>query len=240
MVAYDDLTAVDQYILVKLNDVVKEVRKDCEEYDYVDTSKVLMNFMVNELSSYYCDFTKDILYCNALNDTRRRQVQTVYWKCLDALVKLWAPFLCYTTEEVWMHFNNDEAESVHYCHFPAVESYANADALKEEFASLLDVRTDVMKALEESRNAKTIGTAQEAEVQLTVCKEDADKLNEGLNGSLAQWLIVSKATVEVGAERSVKVVKATGTKCPRCWNYSTEADENGLCPRCQAVMKAEK
>ena len=84
MVAYDDLTAVDQYILVKLNDVVKEVRKDCEEYDYVDTSKVLMNFMVNELSSYYCDFTKDILYCNALNDTRRRQVQTVYWKCLDA------------------------------------------------------------------------------------------------------------------------------------------------------------
>ena len=88
MVAYDDLTAVDQYILVKLNDVVKEVRKDCEEYDYIDTSKVLMNFMVNELSSYYCDFTKDILYCNALNDTRRRQVQTVYWKCLDALVKL--------------------------------------------------------------------------------------------------------------------------------------------------------
>lgn len=240
MVAYDDLTAVDQYILVKLNDVVKEVRKDCEEYDYVDTSKVLMNFMVNELSSYYCDFTKDILYCNALNDTRRRQVQTVYWKCLDALVKLWAPFLCYTTEEVWMHFNNDEAESVHYCHFPAVESYANVDALKEEFASLLDVRTDVMKALEESRNAKTIGTAQEAEVQLTVCEEDADKLNEGLNGSLAQWFIVSKATVEVGAERSVKVVKATGTKCPRCWNYSTEADENGLCPRCQAVMKAEK
>ena len=121
-----------------------------------------------------------------------------------------------------------------------MESYANADALKEEFASLLDVRTDVMKALEESRNAKTIGTAQEAEVQLTVCEEDADKLNEGLNGSLAQWLIVSKATVEVGAERSVKVVKATGTKCPRCWNYSTEADENGLCPRCQAVMKAEK
>lgn len=240
MVAYDDLTAVDQYILVKLNDVVKEVRKDCEEYDYVDTSKVLMNFMVNELSSYYCDFTKDILYCNALNDTRRRQVQTVYWKCLDALVKLWAPFLCYTTEEVWMRFNNDEAESVHYCHFPTVESYANADALKEEFASLLDVRADVMKALEESRNAKTIGTAQEAEVQLTVCEEDADKLSEGLNGSLAQWLIVSKATVEVGAERSAKVVKATGTKCPRCWNYSTEADENGLCPRCQAVMKAEK
>ncbi len=239
MVAYDALESVDQYILVKLNDVVKEVRKDCEEYDYVDASKVLTNFMVNELSSYYCDFTKDILYCNAKNDTRRRQVQTVYWQCTDALVKLWAPFLCYTTEEVWTHFNNDEAESVHYCHFPSVQEYANERSLKEEFNDLLNIRTDVMKALEESRSEKTIGTAQEAEVQLSLEASDAEKLEKGLKGSLAQWLIVSKATVTEASERSVKVVKASGTKCPRCWNYSEEADENGLCPRCHAVMEKE-
>ena len=239
MVAYDALESVDQYILVKLNDVVKEVRKDCEEYDYVDASKVLTNFMVNELSSYYCDFTKDILYCNAKDDTRRRQVQSVYWQCTDALVKLWAPFLCYTTEEVWTHFNNDEAESVHYCHFPSVQEYANETSLKEEFNDLLNIRTDVMKALEESRSEKTIGTAQEAEVQLSLEASDVEKLEKGLNGSLAQWLIVSKATVTEASERSVKVVKASGTKCPRCWNYSEEADENGLCPRCHAVMEKE-
>ena len=239
MAAYDALESVDQYILVKLNDVVKEVRKDCEEYDYVDASKVLTNFMVNELSSYYCDFTKDILYCNAKDDTRRRQVQSVYWQCTDALVKLWAPFLCYTTEEVWTHFNNDEAESVHYCHFPSVQEYANETSLKEEFNDLLNIRTDVMKALEESRSEKTIGTAQEAEVQLSLEASDVEKLEKGLNGSLAQWLIVSKATVTEASERSVKVVKASGTKCPRCWNYSEEADENGLCPRCHAVMEKE-
>lgn len=239
MVAYDALESVDQYILVKLNDVVKEVRKDCEEYDYVDASKVLTNFMVNELSSYYCDFTKDILYCNAKDDTRRRQVQSVYWQCTDALVKLWAPFLCYTTEEVWTHFNNDEAESVHYCHFPSVQEYANETSLKEEFNDLLNIRTDVMKALEESRSEKTIGTAQEAEVQLSLEASDVEKLEKGLNGSLAQWLIVSKATVTEASERSVKVVKASGTKCPRCWNYSEEADENGLCPRCHVVMEKE-
>ncbi len=236
MVSYENLTAVDQYILVKLNDVVKAVRKDCEEYDYVDASKVLTNFMVNELSSYYCDFTKDILYCNAEDDERRRQVQSVYWQCLDALVKLWAPFLCYTTEEVWTHFNNDEAESVHYCHFPTVQEYANEAELKEQFDVLLDIRTDVMKALEESRSEKTIGTAQEAEVQLSVNSEEAAQLEKGLNGTLAQWLIVSKAVVTEASERSVKVVKATGTKCPRCWNYSEEADENGLCPRCHSVL----
>ena len=239
MVAYDALESVDQYILVKLNDVVKEVRKDCEEYDYVDASKVLTNFMVNELSSYYCDFTKDILYCNAKDDTRRRQVQSVYWQCTDALVKLWAPFLCYTTEEVWTHFNNDEAESVHYCHFPSVQEYANETSLKEEFNDLLNIRTDVMKALEESRSEKIIGTAQEAEVQLSLEASDVEKLEKGLNGSLAQWLIVSKATVTEASERSVKVVKASGTKCPRCWNYSEEADENGLCPRCHVVMEKE-
>lgn len=236
MKSYDELTPVDQYILVKLNDVVKEVRKDCEEYDYVDASKVLMNFMVNELSSYYCDFTKDILYCDAKDGLRRRQVQSVYWQCLDALVKLWAPFLVYTSEEVWMHFNNDEAESVHYCHFPTVQEYTNADVLKQQFTDLLSIRTDVMKALEESRAAKTIGTAQEAEVQLSVTNEEAKLLEDGLNGTLAQWLIVSKATVTEAVERNVRVVKATGTKCPRCWNYSEQPDENGLCPRCHAVM----
>ena len=236
MLSYDELTAVDQYILVKLNDVVKAVRQDTEEYDYVDASKVLTNFMVVELSSYYCDFTKDILYCDALDDVRRRQVQTVYWTCLDTLVKLWAPFLCYTTEEVWEHFNNDEAESVHYCHFPEVHTYANEQELKDTFTSLLDVRDAVMKALEESRSEKTIGTAQEAHAVIECTKADKELLEGTLKEDVAQWLIVSKATLKESETNKVSILKATGDKCPRCWNYTEEADENGLCPRCHRVM----
>ena len=236
MLSYDELTAVDQYILVKLNDVVKAVRQDTEEYDYVDASKVLTNFMVVELSSYYCDFTKDILYCDALDDVRRRQVQTVYWTCLDTLVKLWAPFLCYTTEEVWKHFNNDEAESVHYCHFPEVHTYANEQELKDTFTSLLDVRDAVMKALEESRSEKTIGTAQEAHAVIECTKADKELLEGTLKEDVAQWLIVSKATLKEAETNKVSILKATGDKCPRCWNYTEEADENGLCPRCHRVM----
>ena len=236
MLSYDELTAVDQYILVKLNDVVKAVRQDTEEYDYVDASKVLTNFMVVELSSYYCDFTKDILYCDALDDVRRRQVQTVYWTCVDTLVKLWAPFLCYTTEEVWEHFNNDEAESVHYCHFPDVHTYANEQELKDTFTSLLDVRDAVMKALEESRSEKTIGTAQEAHAVIECTKADKELLEGTLKEDVAQWLIVSKATLKESETNKVSIIKATGDKCPRCWNYTEEADENGLCPRCHRVM----
>ena len=236
MLSYDELTAVDQYILVKLNDVVKAVRQDTEEYDYVDASKVLTNFMVVELSSYYCDFTKDILYCDALDDVRRRQVQTVYWTCVDTLVKLWAPFLCYTTEEVWEHFNNDEAESVHYCHFPEVHTYANEQELKDTFTSLLDVRDAVMKALEESRSEQTIGTAQEAHAVIECTKADKELLEGTLKEDVAQWLIVSKATLKEAETSKVSILKATGDKCPRCWNYTEEADENGLCPRCHRVM----
>jgi len=110
--------------------------------------------------------------------------------------------------------------------------------LTKKFTTLLEIRTDVLKALEESRNEKLIGTAQEAEVQLTVTDEEAECLDE-LNGALAQWLIVSKAVVNKASERSVKIVKASGTKCPRCWNYSEEADENGLCPRCHEVMASK-
>ena len=236
MLSYDELTAVDQYILVRLNDVVKAVRQDTEEYDYVDASKVLTNFMVVELSSYYCDFTKDILYCDALDDVRRRQVQTVYWTCLDTLVKLWAPFLCYTTEEVWEHFNNDEAESVHYCHFPEVHTYANEQELKDTFTSLLNVRDAVMKALEESRSEKTIGTAQEAHAVIECTKADKELLEGTLKEDVAQWLIVSKATLKEAETNKVSILQATGDKCPRCWNYTEEADENGLCPRCHRVM----
>ncbi len=236
MVAYENLEDTDRYILVRLNEVVKSVRKNCEEYDYLAVNKVLMNFMVNELSSYYCDFTKDILYCDEVTGTRRRQVQTVYWKCADALVKMWAPFLCYTAEEVWTHFSNDSEESVHYTEFPAVEQYADAEVLNQKFESLLALRSDAMKALEEARTSDLIHSAQEASLEISCTDADQDLLNGTLNGAAAQWLIVSNVTFKSADTRSVVVSRATGTKCPRCWNYSEEANEEGLCPRCQKVL----
>ncbi|MBR2066919.1 MAG: isoleucine--tRNA ligase [Solobacterium sp.] len=235
LLTYEQLEEVDQYILVRLNEVVKTVKDDVLKYDYLDANKTLMNFMVNELSSYYCDFTKDILYCEKKDALRRRQVQSVYYKALDALVKLWAPFLVYTCEEVWSFFSNDEKESVHYCNYPEVEEYANAEELKAKFATLLEVRSRAMKALEDKRAEKEINSNQEADIELVVNEEEKALLEATLAPNIAQWLIVSKASLSQG-EAEVKVKKASGTKCPRCWNYSEEADENGLCPRCHEVM----
>lgn len=235
MVKYEDLEAVDQYILVKLDDVVKEVRRAAMDYDYLACNKALMNFMVNELSSYYCDFTKDILYCNDTEDHRRRQVQSVYWICCDKLVRLWAPFLVYTMEEVWQHFNDTSEKSVHNTEFPEAENYANAEVLKAKGESLMHVRNTVLKALEDARNEKTIKSSQEAHITLSAPEDVRALLNSEVGSSLSQWLIVSYADVRDG-ELKAEVTKAEGTKCPRCWNYVTSPDENGLCPRCHAVM----
>lgn len=237
MVAYENLTEIDQFVLVALNDVVKEVREDVLAYDYVAANKALMNFMVNELSSYYCDFTKDILYCEEMDNPRRRQVQSVYWLCADKLVKLWAPFLVFTCEEVWAHFNDDAEKSVHNTEFPAVEEYQNAEEVKANAKKMLDVRSTVLKALEDARNEKMIKSNQEASIQLGVPEDVQALFSSKLDSALSQWLIVSNTEVSTSEEVTVKVEKASGTKCPRCWNYSVNPDEDDLCPRCHAVLK---
>ena len=237
MVAYENLTEIDQFVLVALNDIVKEVREDVLAYDYVAANKALMNFMVNELSSYYCDFTKDILYCEEKDNPRRRQVQSVYWVCADKLVKLWAPFLVFTCEEVWAHFNDDAEKSVHNTEFPAVEEYSNAEEVKANAKKMLDVRSTVLKALEDARNEKMIKSNQEASIQLGVPEDVQALFSSKLDSALSQWLIVSNTEVSTSEEVTVKVEKASGTKCPRCWNYSVNPDEDDLCPRCHAVLK---
>ena len=237
MKAYEELTEIDQYILVKLNDLVKEVREDVLEYDYLAANKALMNFMVNELSSYYCDFTKDILYCEDKNSLRRRQVQSVYWICADKLVRLWAPFLVYTCEEVWSHFNDNSEKSVHNTEYPEVEEYANAESVKEANKTMLEVRTKVLKALEEARSEKMIKSSQEASLTLTLPQDIQDVFKKKLGEALSQWFIVSYTNIVTGDEVVVKVEKAHGCKCPRCWNYTETKHKDGLCYRCDNVLK---
>ena len=239
MVAFEDLERVDQQVLVLLNDLVADVRKDVLEYNYLSANKHLMYFMVNILSSYYCDFTKDILYVSAKGDHRRRQVQSVYWNCADALVKLWAPFLAFTAEEIWTHFSHLGANSVHYEEFLEVKEYAEAEILRDEIKRLLEVRALVTKANEEARNEKLIASSQEAKILLTLPKEEKELVEKNLGAAVAQWLIVSQVELVEG-ETAVKVEKASGQKCPRCWNYDEHVDENGLCPRCHAVMEGYK
>ncbi|MEG0403565.1 isoleucine--tRNA ligase [Anaerorhabdus sp.] len=235
-VAYENLTPVDQYIEVLLNDTVKAVKENYMRFDFLAVAGALMNLMTNELSSYYLDFTKDILYIEKKNSLRRRQVQTVIWDATNILVKCWAPSLAYTMDEVWSKFTNDEAKSVHYTHFPEVKKYENAETLKETFSKMHEIRNEALKSLELARADKVIGKPLEAELTIACSKEDQALLEDTLQGKVAQWLIVSKVVFEEAAERKITVTPAKGVVCPRCWNVTEVHTEDGLCERCQHVL----
>ncbi len=237
-VEYNNLEPIDKYILISLNDMVNKTKEAYANFDFVLATNTMTNFMTNELSSYYCDYAKDILYCD--EGLRRKQVQTVLVKAIDDLVKLWSPVLVFTTDEVYSFFKPNET-SVHYTHFPESETYDDADDIKSEFARLHELRDDVLKALEEARQNKTIGKSLEAHVYLHVSDEDKKLLDKNFGDKVNQWLIVSKVDYtndELTKYEScqVKVEKVSGVVCPRCWNITDSTDPECLCDRCKKVL----
>lgn len=238
LVAYENLEPIDKYMLISLNDMLVKVKNAYDNYDFVQATNTMTNFMTNELSSYYCDYAKDILYCD--EGERRRQVQSVLYQAIDVLVKLWSPVLVFTTEEVYSFFRPNK-DSVHYTHFPKEQTYQNSDEVKADFAKLHVLRDAVLKALEESRQNKTIGKSLEAHVTLNVSYEDKALLEKNFKDKVNQWLIVSK--VDYTSEDlpkyddfGIKVEKVAGVVCPRCWNITDSADPEGLCDRCKKVL----
>ncbi len=241
LVPYEEMEPIDQYMMVSLSHLIKDVRAMYSRYDYVAATSTLTNFMSIDLSSYYCDYAKDILYIEKLEDRRRRQVQSVLYHATDALCKLWSPVLAFTSDEVWSHFGSKEAASVHYTHFPEAPVYANEKEITEKFERLHLLRDDILKALEEARQEKVIGKSLEAHVKLHVSEEDRELLQWAFGEKVMQWLIVSKVSfVEESLTRyneiEVEVSKAYGKICPRCWNITETEDEEGLCERCRKVL----
>ena len=239
---YAELEPLDRYMMNRLNDVVKKVRELYEEYNYIAVSSTLTNFMTNDLSSYYFDFSKDILMCDEKDDPRRRNVQTVLYHTLDALLKLWCPILPYTTYESWKVFDTGEETSVHYTHFPDVKKYEDSEELMKNFERIHLIKDDIFKAREEAVASKVIDKPLEAEVVLHLSEEDKNLLTWAFGSNIHQWLKVSKVTFTdeeltkyLNAE--VKIVKAEGVVCPRCWNITDSKREDCLCERCVKVLK---
>ena len=241
-VAYEDLEAVDKYMMISLNEMANKVKEAYDRYDFVAVTSTMTNFMTNELSSYYCDFAKDILYCDKLDSPRRRKIQTVLYQAMDTLVKLWSPVLPYTTEEVWKFFGSGEATSVHYTHFNDDIKYADEDVIKANFERLHAIRTDIFKAREEAINNKIIEKPMQAHAILHVSEEDKKLLTDAFGNKINQWLIIAKVsfveeTLTKYEVAEVKIEMAPGHVCPRCWNIVEEENEDGLCDRCADAIK---
>jgi len=227
------LPATDAYVLSKVYETAANAVKSYEAYDYKSVVASVSNLMTNELSAYYLDYTKDILYCDAKSSKSRLAVQTVLYESVNALTRILAPVLAHTCEEVWDHFNADN-ESVHLHDF-ALNPFRVTEV--EIWEALLQLRSDIFKQLELARADKVIGKSLEAKVELTVPTDLFTKLTRRVP-NLAQWLIVSDVQIKVGPQQLITVSKAQGMTCPRCWNVTQKHAEDGLCPRCQAVVKA--
>ena len=236
-----ELPALDQYMLIQLAEINAKARKAYSEYRFADVTSMLTTLMTNEFSAYYLDYTKDILYIERKDSVRRRQVQTVLYYAVDTFVRLWAPILPHTTEEVNDFFHAEE-ESIHLGSFPVLPVIENAEEIKTNVARLMAIRADIFKALEEARAEKVIGKSLEAHVLVNVSDEDRQLIEAYCGNHFNQWLIVSKVSFSVDELKQyevcqVAVEKCEGRVCPRCWNITFSNAEDGLCDRCAAVLK---
>jgi len=197
-----------------------------------------------DLSAFYADVLKDRLYTFAAGSPERRSAQTALFAIADGLVRLLAPILPMTSDELWGHLPGRHEESVHLAEFPqGVESMYDA-ALAERWERLLRIRDDVNRALEAERQAKTIGNSLGAKVVVRAWGDHAQLLRP-YRDDLASLFIVSQAEfVPVNVEGSgveVVVSRAEGSKCPRCWRVvpvvSTASGVEGLCDRCVDALQ---
>jgi isoleucyl-tRNA synthetase len=224
-----------------------------EEFAFHRIYQRINHYCVVDLSAFYFDVVKDRLYTYAPNSPGRRAAQTAIWKIGEALVRLLAPIVSFTCEEVWQYLPKVESRgaSVHLEKFPAAADIlggaATEDAKqKEDWRTLLAVRDQVLKALEESRNQKLIGKSLEAQVTVTT-GDPAYSVLQRYQEQLRYLFIVSAVSVKKSESGNgtggvgVQVSKADGQKCERCWNYSVHVGEDKtyptVCERCSAVLK---
>lgn len=232
---------IDEYMLNRLNYVTNRVLYLYDTYDFLNITTTLMNFMTNDLSSFYLDITKDVLYCEAENSVRRRQVQTVLYRILDNLVRLFAPILPFTCEEIYDFFPHKLTTSVHLLEMPKQLEFQLS--MEEDYEQLLLLRDDVLKTLESIRSKGLIGSSQEAHVDLAIFNQKVKTLFLKLDyQEQLRFFIVSSLQLhddldgESGEVAKVLATKNLQTKCVRCWNRYEHVDERSLCERCADVV----
>jgi isoleucyl-tRNA synthetase len=242
-VSADQLLELDQWILIRAEDLVARCLKWYDEFAFHKVYHAIYDFATVDLSAVYFDILKDRLYTSAAKSRARRSAQTALYRLGFALVRLVAPILSFTAEEVWKHMK--QPGSVHLAHFP--EPAELTQGIPEDVRQrsgdwdrLMDVRNNVLKSLETARKEKFIGAPLEARVKLSA-NGDLYPLLQKYAGELPALFIVSEVLLENGPGDTldVAVERAAGTKCERCWKYTTDVGSNPqLATVCAACAEA--
>ena len=255
-VAYEDLRSVDKYMMVRLNQTIEQTRKEgYDKYNFLHIYRTVVNFLTVDLSSFYLDFAKDVVYIEAADNQERRCMQTVFYDIAVALTKLLTPIIPHTAEEIWSYLEEEE-EYVQLAEFPEVETFANQEELLDMWKAFMDFRDDVLKALEVARNEKLIGKSMEAKVTVYP-NEQVRALLTALNANLPQLLIISPDFFTVSEEGpasapeaaqkfedvAILVERAEGHVCDRCRQVKAKLSDHEhlehVCEHCAEVIESE-
>ncbi len=242
-VAENDLLEIDRWALASLDQATEKILRGYENFDFQAAFHALYHLCTVTLSARYFDIIKDRLYISAPRSHERRSAQTALYRIADHLCRLMAPVLVFTADEAWENIPLQEVGSVHLAEFPAILEQPDSKLL-DRWERLFAIRDDVMRALENARNEKRIGSSLEAKVVLTVNGETAAFLLP-YKDDLRYIFIVSQVSIIEGDAFGVAIEPADGKKCERCWNYSVRVGESAkyptVCERCiEALKEVEK
>ena len=207
--------------------------KNLKNYNFHKLYKELLNFCTLDLSSFYFDIRKDVLYCDGVNSKKRKNCVKVLNIILESLLKWFAPILVFTTEEIYSLISKNNT-SIHESYFVKIPDKWKNDKLSEKWSKLFKLKQEANIAIENKRSNKEIGSSLEAEIKLTINEKNFDIL-EGID--LAEYFITSKAE-KIKSEKKetkIEVKKANGEKCPRCWKIL-----ESKCIRCEQAVNKNK
>ena len=229
-VKIENFSELERYTLNRLYSVNQSVKEDLKNYNFHRIYKTLLNFCNLDLSSFYFDIRKDVLYCDDVSSKKRKDCVLVLNLILDCLLKWFAPILVFTTEEIFQLLT-DSKESIHESSFASIPKTWENSELDEKWKALYKIKQDANIAIEQMRSNKKIGSSLEADIEINTNSHDY-KILESLD--LAEYFITSKAKIIKNSNdkdpTSIFVRKAKGIKCPRCWKI---VEKN--CSRCEKI-----
>ena len=241
-VTYDQLSSLDKWLLSRLQRLITRVEEAYTNYSFHVIYHSIHNFCTVDLSALYLDIVKDRIYVGKKDSVKRRASQTVIFETITALLKLMAPVLSSTADEMWSYLKGHVSEeSVLLSDFPVAKPELIDEAIEQDWENIWKIREQVNKKIEEKRAAKEIGHSLDTKVVITAPAQEFELLS-GIDDELKSIFIVSQMEMKQGDEFSITVLKAEGEKCERCWQYATGMKDTGpyphVCSRCEDILSS--
>jgi len=226
----EDLLFLDKAMIVKANHLQKDVAQHYEEYNFHLVISKVLNFCVNDLGGLYLDVIKDRLYTMKADSIGRKSAQYALDKILTVLVKSISPILCFTAYEFSEEMNPKKGHEIFFSEWDESILHLN-DSEEKKLTKLLALRTRVYQAIESERQKGDLKNALDANIEITLRKDDFEDLKE-FKEEIHKLFIASSCELNIGKEEEIKITKSNGQKCARCWHKVDELSDKNICSRC--------